>query len=453
MPAEIDTGGHRVLHCDSRADCPTHVSTPANEWRADRARLPVRVDGNGSNGSQRRDRRRKSCVRKAEPLDRGSPSNRGGGSSPTGLPRIGDKEETILGGRDLLAEGRVLTHSSSRRREGGGGDEGEDGAGACRASRESPCASEDVAKDERFSVTWNPRESAADEIERAESRLRDGAERYQLAAADASGITEHRSLRARSWTRSPFYESETLGADPTDQPGGTRTARGNSLLSSHRLRTRAKEETCEGSFKDVDEEFSNDGGTRTDEDRRADSSGRRDERPEGGNIGQESAANWKRIGRLYSFLQLVFLLFFVAFGRYGPLGSSSVLRVNARPIANGLSVLGIGIIGAVNARSIEPIGDAGVRAERSANLSHMTGRYRGKIQMYIKNRHLQILPDGTVNGSNDDTSDYSEYAFLYYRSMISMIASGRRVNRVGKRFYANLINSRWTELKITLIRI
>lgn len=50
------------------------------------------------------------------------------------------------------------------------------------------------------------------------------------------------------------------------------------------------------------------------------------------------------------------------------------------------------------------------RNERSANLSHITGATR-KIQLYIKNRFLQILPDGTVNGTHDDTSDYSKYFF------------------------------------------
>ncbi|GLV45100.1 branchless [Carabus blaptoides fortunei] len=51
--------------------------------------------------------------------------------------------------------------------------------------------------------------------------------------------------------------------------------------------------------------------------------------------------------------------------------------------------------------------DGAVRSERSTNLSHITGSAR-KIQMYVKNRHLQILPDGTVNGTSDDTSDYSK---------------------------------------------
>jgi hypothetical protein len=48
------------------------------------------------------------------------------------------------------------------------------------------------------------------------------------------------------------------------------------------------------------------------------------------------------------------------------------------------------------------------RNERSANLSHITGSAR-KIQLYIKNRFLQLLPDGTVNGTTDDLSDYSKF--------------------------------------------
>lgn len=50
----------------------------------------------------------------------------------------------------------------------------------------------------------------------------------------------------------------------------------------------------------------------------------------------------------------------------------------------------------------------GKKAERSANLSHITGATR-KIQLYIKNRFLQLLPDGSVNGTHDDTSDYSKF--------------------------------------------
>jgi hypothetical protein len=66
--------------------------------------------------------------------------------------------------------------------------------------------------------------------------------------------------------------------------------------------------------------------------------------------------------------------------------------------------------------------DSTVRNERSTNLSHITGTSR-KIQIYIKNRHLQILPDGTVNGTNDENSDFCEYHFLFimFWSLILLI--------------------------------
>lgn len=47
------------------------------------------------------------------------------------------------------------------------------------------------------------------------------------------------------------------------------------------------------------------------------------------------------------------------------------------------------------------------RNERSTNFSHIIGTSR-KIQLLIKNRLLQLLPDGTVNGTQDDGSDYSK---------------------------------------------
>ena len=53
------------------------------------------------------------------------------------------------------------------------------------------------------------------------------------------------------------------------------------------------------------------------------------------------------------------------------------------------------------------------RNERSANLSHIAGSAR-KIQLYIKNRFLQLLPDGTVNGTTDDLSDYSKFNFSLF---------------------------------------
>ncbi|XP_053615532.1 fibroblast growth factor 22 isoform X2 [Plodia interpunctella] len=46
------------------------------------------------------------------------------------------------------------------------------------------------------------------------------------------------------------------------------------------------------------------------------------------------------------------------------------------------------------------------RAQRSANLSHITGTSR-KIQMFLKNRYLQLWPDGTVNGTTDGNSEHT----------------------------------------------
>lgn len=71
------------------------------------------------------------------------------------------------------------------------------------------------------------------------------------------------------------------------------------------------------------------------------------------------------------------------------------------------------------------------RSQRSTNLSHITGAAR-KIQMFIKNRHLQLLHDGTVNGTTDDTSTYSkstikiliEHARVQYMTTIYRLSLG-----------------------------
>lgn len=63
--------------------------------------------------------------------------------------------------------------------------------------------------------------------------------------------------------------------------------------------------------------------------------------------------------------------------------------------------------------------DGTVRSERSTNLSHITGSAR-KIRMYVKNRHLQVLPDGIVNGTSDDTSDYSKSITYVIRMQIML---------------------------------
>lgn len=108
--------------------------------------------------------------------------------------------------------------------------------------------------------------------------------------------------------------------------------------------------------------------------------------------GERRKTKWPSMRHFYFDIVLLLLLIVI--------GHTRVVRTNL-----GIATVGT-VIGIVGAGPVDL--DAGIRAERSANLSHITGASR-KIRMYIKNRHLQILPDGMVNGSNDDTSDYSEY--------------------------------------------
>jgi hypothetical protein len=55
------------------------------------------------------------------------------------------------------------------------------------------------------------------------------------------------------------------------------------------------------------------------------------------------------------------------------------------------------------------------RAQRSANLSHITGTSR-TIQMFLRNRYLQLMPDGTVNGTTDGNSAHSKYSDVSCKS-------------------------------------
>ncbi|XP_029157526.1 uncharacterized protein LOC114929964 isoform X2 [Nylanderia fulva] len=388
MPAEINRGGHWVLHCDSRADRPTatpiHVTIFAKLPRFDKNRGPRSQESRG--GRVLKDWRRKIEIQVKAPSD-----------SSARVPKIGDKEDRILGS---ATDRNSSTQPPRRRRR--------EDRSVCFASRKSE-EIEDAR--ERLPIAWNSQES--EEKERVESRLRDD-ETEQSCLAIADSIARRRSLQDRSQTR---RDSSNLDTSRTtfDYPGRTRITEDRSLLlSSHRSRTRF---STERSLKDnlqkdversLDEELDNrDSRRRVDDD--DDDEGVRSVKERTGRIGQDR----RRIGngRVRSFLQLVLLLFLVAFGQRG-LGSSSVIKLSARPTA---SILGIGaIIGAVSAGSIDLAGDASTRAERSANLSHITGASR-KIQMYIKNRHLQILPDGTVNGSNDDTSDYT----IFQRTSVS----------------------------------
>ncbi|EFN80858.1 hypothetical protein EAI_11890 [Harpegnathos saltator] len=446
MPAEIDTGGPRVLQCDSRADWPTTpINAPTSAGRrAERAhsscrsansladlaegspaRLLPRIHGGGAEavgcspadepGSTRtwqdprprkvESRRRRRGTAAAE--EAGSPSGRDGG---------------------VLAESRASTPPTPTR--------GANGL-TCLAPGGVSRALENVSKDECLSVTRNSRESGArgarGKVERAESRLRDETERSPLAIAAAvagSGcraIARRRSLQDRSWTRPLARGEQQRPAEARDSiarpRGETRAAAGGSLLSSQHSRSRAKVRSCEGEDRAEADSSERVAGEGAGEDARTDASpsgcSGRDERLPG-EIPSGGLHQRRRRGRgaaaVRSFLRLAFLLLLVALGRSGPSAWSVRSKFSARPLASCVSVLAIGaIIGAVSAAPVDPLDDAGIRAERSANLSHITGTSR-KIQMYVKNRHLQILPDGTVNGSNDDTSDYSEYCRFTYSS-------------------------------------
>ncbi|XP_015519373.1 uncharacterized protein LOC107223992 [Neodiprion lecontei] len=97
---------------------------------------------------------------------------------------------------------------------------------------------------------------------------------------------------------------------------------------------------------------------------------------------------------------LILVLLVIGCNRHcGPFGSK-VNRTAFGALAIGYVIAGAGCA------PVDILTDTGVRSERSANLSHITGTSR-KIRMYVKNRYLQILPDGTVNGSDDDASDYT----------------------------------------------
>ncbi|CAH0596475.1 unnamed protein product [Chrysodeixis includens] len=74
------------------------------------------------------------------------------------------------------------------------------------------------------------------------------------------------------------------------------------------------------------------------------------------------------------------------------------MRSRTRPLRLLLAALALATCAAAPAP--EP------RAQRSANLSHITGTSR-TIQMFLKNRYLQLLPDGTVNGTTDYNSVYT----------------------------------------------
>lgn len=70
------------------------------------------------------------------------------------------------------------------------------------------------------------------------------------------------------------------------------------------------------------------------------------------------------------------------------------------------------------------------RIERSANLS--LTKTTKRLQLLIKSRLLQLLPDGTVNGTQNDESEYSEYKIFHPFSIHSSTPLPHCVRRLSK---------------------
>nr|XP_033330045.1 uncharacterized protein LOC117222457 [Megalopta genalis] len=428
MPAEIDTGGPRVLHCDYRAVCPIPIVTLASaESSLRRENRPVRP----------------SIVRRLPPINptEDGPVNcrlhRCSGFIPRRVP------SGFRGSRETV-------QSRSRL-----------GEPPKKANEPEACDPKDLRRNV----------SCPEQLER---RLRDIATTTTTTIAVAVAVDElqgHRNVSpvkdTRSSRRYPRGPSRTRDNDVGDSRDGERgchccskrdfsaenwpqvraadSARiGESLFSSQSNEPRAwtgrtyEKLVSTGTLPSLAPEERNAREEEEEEEEEADgtNSWRRVsrvpkvEQTDRQDLGDEqeparcSRARTRRKKKKKkrrectnirsSCFQLAFLLFLVTFGQCG-LRKSSVFNGSAKTSSTGLSVLAIGtVISAVSAAPVDLMGDTGVRAERSANLSHITGASR-KIQMYIKNRHLQILPDGTVNGSNDHTSDYT----IFQRTSVS----------------------------------
>lgn len=402
MPAEIDTGGPRVLHCDYRADCPIPIVASAStesflrrENRVVRAsivrRLP-RTDESESSDDRPLQSRRWSGLSSRRIGLRGS--RRTDSSSALSVP--GDVDAS----RTLQHEDSDWNVSCPEQLESRLRDTSDEfgGNAAIKQRRSRRCGS--LERSETFQ-----RLQRATRVPSAHGNVTGhGCHRGQ-------GCFLKRGCSAGTWTLCRRVDDVRIGAALFSSQSSDPSREGRSyekLVPTSPLPSLVNETweeadptnswRCESRVAEVEQNDRQTEFPRFDETLRS-SRRRRKKRRECTN-------------NRSSYFQLAFLLFLVAFGQCG-LRKSSVINSSAKSSTTGLSVLAIGtVISAVSAAPVDLMSDAGIRAERSANLSHITGASR-KIQMYIKNRHLQILPDGTVNGSNDDTSDYSEYKFKH----------------------------------------
>ncbi|XP_026672686.1 uncharacterized protein LOC108628914 isoform X2 [Ceratina calcarata] len=420
MLAEIDTGGPRVLHCDYRADCPIPIELVSTESSLNRdnrvVRTPIvrRLPRSDEKGTATLDdgfvvesrgwfgffpRRVESAsrfigVRRADEtleeaslqtircVDSDYHRNASCPTRPESRPRDTDDRSTLDGATittGTRTDDRSLEQETSRRLGSSGipsrirkNEHEENERDDNRDRRGSWCSKRCVLSTR--ARNW-PRFRVADHVRIGR------AARFSSQSSDPS--TRYEELVSRSTVASSLADETWKEVDVTNSRSRCES-RVAKVVPSIDLRRRT----------DFPRSRERDG-TLTSGDRRTRKKKKKKRR-------EYAYAN----GRRSTYIQLALLLFLVAFGQCG-LHKPSVFNHSAKTSTTGLSVLAIGtVISAVSAAPVDLMGDAGVRAERSANLSHITGASR-KIQMYIKNRHLQILPDGTVNGSNDDTSDYT----------------------------------------------
>ncbi|XP_076278099.1 uncharacterized protein LOC143207998 [Lasioglossum baleicum] len=416
MPAEIDTGGPRVLHCDYRAVCPIPIVTLAStesslrhENRPIRASIarrlpPINSTDDGAVNCRRYSgfiprriggtsavRSGKRGYRENEPCTRLDPP------TETNAPEACDP-------KDLQRNVYYLEQLESRLRD----------TTAASVDELEGCGSVSSIKNKRTIRRFRREPSRTGGNDHGDSRhgergccsKRDfSAENWpQVRAADCVRIGESlfssQSNEPGAWTDQIYGKLVSTGTLPSLAPDEKKTREEQEeeeAVGTNSWRRESRVPKVEQTA-DHQAEFSRD------------SEPARCSRARTRKKKRRECTNSIRS----SYFQLAFLLFLVTFGQCG-LRKSSVFNGSAKTSSTGLSVLAIGtVISAVSAAPVDLMGDSGVRAERSANLSHITGASR-KIQMYIKNRHLQILPDGTVNGSNDHTSDYT----IFQRTSVS----------------------------------
>lgn len=404
MPAEIDTGGPTVLHCDYRAVCPIPILESSSLYRENRVvRTSIAQPFPRTNRDEKdeslddagsKSRRRWSGFSFRRSVLRGLRRNKPRVSFNVPTEAIDASSRTADDRQDCQHEdARGPEQPESRLRDTVDQFDENGTIRQTRSRREEECSFE---HERTISRRFQARIQLASKTGREKEKTSHDCHGVQ-------GWCSKRDLSATgNWTEFSSQSNDPSRSDRTYEKVVTTDATANTLPSLTDETWKEVDATnswrCESRATKVELTL----------DRRTDfpsleSSSRC------GHTRRRKKRRECRNNRS-TYFQLALLFFLLAFGQCG-LRKSSVFNSSARSSATGLSVLAIGtVISAVSAAPVDLMADAGVRAERSANLSHITGASR-KIQMYIKNRHLQILPDGTVNGSNDDTSDYSEYRF------------------------------------------